>query len=253
MNDMNIGIQLYSVRDEIEKYGLDAVLESLKLAGCNAVEFAGFYGLTPEEMKSKLEKYGLRPLSAHIGIDSIIPSLPYIDALAIKEVYIPGYPTDKLKDEAGYGEFLAKVKKVKAELDMRGVTFGYHNHARELEGEDLIDKMTRDIPGFYSELDIYWAHAAGRSSTELIEKYGSRLSALHIKDMDKNADPKSPRELPNAIIGEGQCSAEECFNRAADNGVRTFIIEVEFYPTVYTEYIKQSCENINNFIKRRGN
>ena len=90
MKEINIGIQLYSVRDEIKNFGVDTVFATLRDCGCNTVEFAGFYGLAPEEMKAKLEKYSLRPLAAHIRVDDIEENLPYIDKLGIKKVYIPG-------------------------------------------------------------------------------------------------------------------------------------------------------------------
>ena len=248
MKNINIGIQLYSVRDEIKEFGVDTVFAALHDCGCNTVEFAGFYGLSPEEMKEKLQKYSLHPLAAHIGVDSVEENLPYIDALGISKVYIPGYPIDKLLDDAGYNEFIEKVKKVKEMLDTRGVSFGYHNHAREFEGgRDIVYKMTSDVDGFSSELDIYWAKAAGRDPKEVIEGYGKKITALHIKDMDMRADPSDPEKFPNAIIGEGQCDAEEAFNAARKIGVDTFILEVEFYPCDYKEYIKKSIENISKY------
>jgi len=143
MKSINIGIQLYSVRDEIKELGVDKVFEILRECGCNTVEFAGFYGLTPDEMKAKLEKYGLRPLAAHIKVDDVEANLAYIDALGIEKIYIPSYPRDEMNGE-GYAVFLEKVRAVKALLDSRGVAFGYHNHARELEGGvDMLDKMSR--------------------------------------------------------------------------------------------------------------
>lgn len=248
MNSINIGIQLFSVRDEIKEFGVDAVFAALRDCGCNTVEFAGFYGLTPEEMKAKLEKYSLRPLAAHIGVDDIEKNLPYIDALGISKVYIPGYSVDLLISDDGYAEFIGKVKKVKALLDARGIAFGYHNHASEFEGgRDLVYKMTEDVDGFSAELDIYWAKAAGREPTEVIASYGKKITALHIKDMDNRAEPSDPEKFPNAIIGEGQCDTEAAFHTARAIGVDTFILEVEFYPCDYKEYIKKSVENINKY------
>lgn len=250
MKNINIGIQLYSVRDEIKEYGVDAVFAALKEAGLNTVEFAGFYGLTPAEMKAKCEKYGLRPLASHTSIGAFEEQLPYIDELGIKMVYIPSYYIDKLTDPEGYREFLDLANAMGEKLRERGIRFGYHNHHRELLGEDLLMKMANDLEDFTIELDIYWACAAGKDPVELIKSYGKKLSALHIKDMDKKADPSSPRELPNAIIGEGQCNAEECFRAAYGNGVDTYILEVEYYPCDYKEYIKKSVDAINGFVEK---
>ena len=82
------GIQLYSVKDEIKEYGLDAVLAEIKKAGYDCVEFAGFYGLTPDEMAEKLEKYGLKGVSAHMPASAVAENLPYIDRLGIERVYV---------------------------------------------------------------------------------------------------------------------------------------------------------------------
>ena len=250
MKDINIGIQLYSVYHEIEKYGIDEVFRALSEAGCNTVEFAGFYGLSPKEMKEKLEKYSLRPLAAHIRVDDIEKNLPYIDELGIQKVYIPGYSIDLLLDKDGFAEFVEKVKRVKALLDARGVAFGYHNHAKEfIDGRNIVYDMTDAVPGFSSELDIYWAKAAGREPVEVIESYGDKITALHIKDMDKRAEPSDPEKFPNAIIGEGQCNAEAAFRAACEIGVDTFILEVEFYPCDYKEYIKKSVDKINEYAR----
>ncbi len=248
MKELNLGIQLYSVREEIEKYGLDEVLGALSEAGCDTVEFAGFYSLTPKEMKEKLEKYNLKPLSAHIALDGIVENLPFIDELKIEAVYIPWYDKAKLENAESYEEFKKKVSEVKPELDRRGVKLGYHNHAHELTDCDLLDRISTDT-GISLELDIYWATAAAKVPTELIKKYGKRLTALHIKDMHKAAVPSDPTKYPNAIIGEGQCEAEKAFNAAVAEGVDTFILEVEYYPCDYKEYIKKSIDNIKKFSK----
>ncbi len=247
---MTIGLQLYSVREEIEKYGLDTVLKGISDAGCRAVEFAGFYGLTPKEMKEKLEKYSLIPHSAHIGVNDIEKNLPYIDELGIREVYIPWYDCELLRTEEGFAEFINKVNKIKPELDRRGVLLGYHNHSAEFaEGRDLLDELSSSIPDFKLELDIFWSHAAGKDSLALIKKYGKRLHALHLKDMNKLCDIKEPCALPHAIVGEGQCDAEACTRLAAAQGVRTFIIEVEGFPCDYKEYLEKSIKNINEYLE----
>ncbi len=247
---ITIGLQLYSVRAEIEKSGLDSVLKAISRAGCRAVEFAGFYGLTPAEMKKKLDEYSLIPHSAHIGADQIIENLPYIDELGIKEVYIPWYDCALLRTEDGYSEFKSKVSNIKSELDKRGVIFGYHNHKNEFdEGLDLLDIMSSEIKNFKIELDIFWALAANMDSVELIKKYGKRLHALHLKEMNKHCKIDEPCALPHAIVGEGQCRTEECIREAQKSGVRTFIIEVEGFPCDYEEYLEKSIININKYLE----
>ncbi|MBR2988427.1 MAG: sugar phosphate isomerase/epimerase [Clostridia bacterium] len=244
---MNIGIQLYSVREEIAKEGLESVLAKIAKAGYDSVEFAGFYGLTPTQMKELLAKYGLKPLSAHIGVNDIEGNLPYIDELGIKFVFIPWNNYEGLSGQ-NYVDFCNALHKAKKLLDSRGVVFGYHNHAHEYEhGADKVYDLITDIDGFTAELDIFWAVAGGHEPTSLMSKYGDALVALHIKDMDKRANPTNPREYPNAIVGEGQCNAEKAMKFALGQGVENFILEVEGYPCDYEEYLVKSCENIKKF------
>ena len=63
---MKNAIQLYSLREMIEREGVEAVFEAVSKAGFEGIEFAGFYGLTPEEMKTLIEKYNLNAISAHL-------------------------------------------------------------------------------------------------------------------------------------------------------------------------------------------
>ena len=246
---MNIGIQLYSVREEIANEGLETVLAKIKNAGYDCVEFAGFYGKTPAEVKELLAKYDLKPLSAHIGANDIETNLPYIDELGIKYVFVPWNSYEGLCGQ-NYVDFCNAVHKAKKLLDSRGVVFGYHNHAQEYNnGEDKVYDLITDIDGFTAELDIFWAVAGGHKPTSLMEKYGDALVALHIKDMDKRANPTNPREFPNAIVGEGQCGAREAMEKALCMGVETFILEVEGYPCDYEEYLIKSCQNIKKFAK----
>ena len=74
--------------------------------------------------------------------------------------------------------------------------------------------------------------------------------ASRVKDMDERADPSDPEKFPNAIIGEGQCNTERAFAAAYKLGIDTYILEVEYFPSDYAEYIKKSIENINAYYEK---
>jgi len=70
--EKKIGLQLYSVRDTINK-DFKGTIAALAEMGFKDVEAAGyingkFYGLTPEEFKAELEAVGLSALSSHTTI-----------------------------------------------------------------------------------------------------------------------------------------------------------------------------------------
>ena len=58
MSKFKLGLQLYTIRDEMEK-DMDACLKKVKEMGYDCVEFAGFFGKSAEEVKAILDKYGL--------------------------------------------------------------------------------------------------------------------------------------------------------------------------------------------------
>ncbi|MFQ9738758.1 MAG: hypothetical protein ACLR06_14315 [Christensenellaceae bacterium] len=56
---MKYGVQLYSLRETAEREGAEKILQMVSEAGYDGVEFAGFYGRTPEEMKELLKNTSL--------------------------------------------------------------------------------------------------------------------------------------------------------------------------------------------------
>lgn len=241
---MKIGVQLYSVREQIKEKGLDEVLAMIRRAGYDCVEFAGFYGLGVDEVKNLLKKHGLDGVSAHISPDAIEEQLPYVDGIGIKNVFIPWNNYEGLSGEK-YVEFVKKIKAVKPLMDERGINFGYHNHADEFRnGDDKVFELMHDVDGLTGELDIYWATAAGLDPVKVMEKYGKRLTALHIKDMDPDAPLNNPTSKPNAVIGEGKSHAKEAFDKAKEMGLGLAVLEVEFFPCDPEEYLTRSRKNM---------
>lgn len=247
---MKLGVQLYSLRNQIKEHGVEEVLKMVAKAGYSCVEFAGFYGLTPKEMKALLDKYHLEGISAHINIDEIIPQLDYIDEIGIKSVYIPWMSGDDLKNNMD--ALVEQIKTVKKELDKRGVVFGYHNHDQEYKnGEDLVKQLLDKTEGFYSEIDTYWVKMAGLDPVEKMKEYGDRLKCLHIKEL-KTVGVKTD---PNPVVGEGCVGFKEIFDLGNKMGIQLAILEVEGFPCEPAEYLKRSYENmkkLSNKILRLG-
>lgn len=245
--DMTVGVQLYSLRESVKNEGLDAVLRKVAAAGFDCVETAGFYGLSPGEVARLISKHGLKVCSAHISAGEMAAAVPYIEALGIKQVYIPWCGDREL-----YGEFdftVRAVREAQSLLAGMGVALGYHNHAREYSGgNDRVADIMAAVPGLTAELDIFWATAAGLNPADLIKKYGKRLSALHIKEMNAHADLSDPAALPEAVPGEGRSGCREAIALAVRAGVGRYVLEAEHIPFDEEKYLAASAVAIRKMI-----
>ena len=81
---MKYGVQLYSLREMAQEKGMEAILKTVADAGYQGVEFAGFHGCSPEEIKSLLEKYNLVAVAAHIPAEFVEENINYIKMLNLK-------------------------------------------------------------------------------------------------------------------------------------------------------------------------
>lgn len=242
---MKFGIQLYSVRKEIEERGLETMLQVIKNAGYDCVECAGFYGLSPEEMRKTLDKFGLKAFSAHLGAAAIEQTLPYIDELELERVYIPWVATEDFEGEK-FEAVVETVQKAKALLDQRGVLLGYHNHAHEYkDGNDCVWKLVNAVPGVTVQMDIFWVAVAGLDPIELMDKYGDKLSCIHVKELawEKSADGG----FLHAIVGQGKSKSKEVIEKAVQTGIDAFILEVEGFPCDVEEYLVKSLDAMKAF------
>ena len=242
---MKFGVQLYSLREKAEREGAEAVFAAVSAAGYDGVEFAGFYGKTPAEIAALCEKYHLEPVSAHIRSEAVEESLPYIDALGIRYVFIPWAGLEELETPEKYAAFLEAAARAKELLSARGVVFGYHNHAHEFEGgRELIAKIVADA-GISAELDVFWATVAGRDAVKEMKKLEGKLALVHIKE----AAAVSPAESAQPVVGEGAVDMRGVFAEAARQGIPWALLEVEKYPCPEDEYLKKSLVNMKKLSK----
>lgn len=130
MKNFKVGIQLYSIRDAMER-DMDKALKAVKDMGYDYVEFAGYYGKTAEEVKSILDKYGLEAISVHQSIDLFEEqgqtAVDYIKTLGVKYSAIPWYPVDEFFPE-NIAATIEKFRNVSKLLKDNGIQLMYHNH-----------------------------------------------------------------------------------------------------------------------------
>ena len=77
----NLGIQLFTVRDKVSSLGFEVVFETLASYGYKEIEFAGYTrarsepGIMPEDDQGAAQRYGLRAIGSHRGLDNFRTNL----------------------------------------------------------------------------------------------------------------------------------------------------------------------------------
>ncbi len=192
-----IYLQLYSFGHE-STLSLKEKLRVTADIGFTGVEFAGGYdNISAEELKQWLDEYNLEAISAHVPMNAISTSLPYMATLGAKMLIVPSHPFASKSEAIEVAELLNQHAK---EGESYGIRVGYHNHTSEFyldEGKPLLDYVIENTdPNLVSfELDCGWASAAGVNPVEYIRKHSGRFIAVHVKENSKVLGPDKPRSL----------------------------------------------------------
>lgn len=219
-NLKNVGLQLYTVREDMNKDAL-GTLRQIKSIGYSHVESAGynkrqFYGQSKENFKMILEDLGLKMYSGHTatgigaGKDSYNMSNNWEavceDAAFMGQKYIVcgWFSPDERKTIDDYKRFAQLFNKCGEKAKEYGLQFCHHNHDFEflpLGGlvpyDILLNETDKNLVKF--ELDHYWTQKANVDSIQLMNKHKGRFPLWHIKDMD-NTPSKSFTEVGSGII-----------------------------------------------------
>lgn len=272
MKQFKVGLQLYSVRDAMEK-DMDATLKAVKEMGYDYVEFAGYFGKTAEEVKALLDKYELKAISVHQATDLFEKegkaAVDYLNTIGVEYSAIPWYDKNELYNN--WDETVKKFAEVSKLLKAGGIQLMYHNHDFEfvkIDGEYVLDKLysTLDAETLMPEIDTCWVHYAGVDPSEYVRKYAGRIKVLHLKDFVCKKLGGGPvyalidedgNEIKNASkedngfkftpVGSGIQNWNEILTAADEAGVEYVIVEQDdSYETCSLEAAKMSRDYLKS-------
>lgn len=272
MKQFKVGLQLYSVRDAMEK-DMDATLKAVKEMGYDYVEFAGYFGKTAEEVKTLLDKYELKAISVHQATDLFEKegkaAVDYLNTIGVEYSAIPWYDKNELYNN--WDETVKKFAEVSKLLKAGGIQLMYHNHDFEfvkIDGEYVLDKLYRtlDAETLMPEIDTCWVHYAGVNPAEYVRKYSGRIKVLHLKDFVCKKLGGGPvyalidedgNEIKNASkedngfkftpVGSGIQNWNEILTAADEAGVEYVIVEQDdSYETCSLEAAKMSRDYLKS-------
>lgn len=238
----NIGLQLYTVRANIEK-DLVLTLKEVNKIGYKYIELANyangkFYGLSPEEFKKIVDDIGLEILSSHTQVEGKGITLDNAKLMAESHAKVGSkycvQPWINAEDRniASYHKMVADWNKVGEIMKEHGIKFGYHNHNFEFNTLDGIvpyfdiymKEMDKDLVTM--EIDLFWAAKAGIDVVDMFNKYPGRFELFHLKDGYTTEAPfYEPVSVDMAPVGTGLVNFKEILAAKDIAGMKYMIVE----------------------------
>lgn len=249
----NPGIQLYSLRDDMEK-DAKGTLKAVAAIGYKEIESypgsKGFlWGMKPAEFKSYMSELGLTPVSTHTGIEKNMPELMDQAAGAgFKNFVVSWIGKEKRENLDGFRKVADEFNQLGEQSKKAGLQFGYHNHDYpfiEMDGQIPFDVlMAATDPKLVTyELDLFWVVEPGKDPVTFFNKYPGRFSMAHVKDRD----PKNAKF--STIIGQGNLDLSKMMTAGQKAGVKHYFVEVEEYGTLTpTESVRQSIAGMKKLV-----
>jgi sugar phosphate isomerase/epimerase len=235
---MPIGLQLYTVRDHMEK-DVEGTIKRVAEIGYREVELGdpNYYGEKPAELRRILTDQGLKAISTHLDESQLKSDLEKHIAEA-KECGVSYIGLSSLDEHDR--ESLEAVKRdaewfnqIGKSVSGAGCRFFYHGHNFDyanVGGAVIYDELIRRTdPKFVNfELDCFWCVRAGKDPVDYFQRFPGRFPQLHIKDLKPGYPPTTGEDFrPGAFteVGQGVIDWKKIFKAARAGGMKHFYVE----------------------------
>jgi sugar phosphate isomerase/epimerase len=236
-----VGLQLYTVRSLL-KDDFEGTLAKVAEIGYGEVEFAGYFGRTPKEVRAALDQNGLAPVSSHVEYELLGEKWPAtLESAAVighRFLICPMVPDDLRAQTDGWKKVAETFNRAAEASRDAGIRFGYHNHHMELalvNGKRPYDTLLAETdPALVCmEMDLCWMTVGGADPLEYFHRYPGRFPLVHVKDVKAVPTP-GPSEayvpFPRAIaemtdVGQGIIDWKRIFAQSKEAGIEHYIVE----------------------------
>lgn len=237
-----VGLELYSVREEMKK-DLEGTVKAVAKLGYPGVEFySPYFDWTPDyarQIRKLLDDLKIRCYSTHNSAKSFAPE-NVAKAIELNGIlgsrYVVMASAGKVTGLDGWKKVAETLSAAAEKMKAAKMGVGYHNHAAEfkpLEGQLPIEVLAagtgKDV---MLQLDIGTCVEAGKDPVAWIEKNPGRIRCIHCKDWSGE-----PNKGYRVLFGEGVSPWKKIFAAAEKTGgVEYYLIEQEGadYPAMET-------------------
>ncbi len=220
-----IGLQLYTVRHQMEK-DVEGTIARVAATGYREVEFAGYFGKSPRDVRALLDHHGLSSPSSHVSLApdqwrAALDAAPVVGHRYLVIAWIPAEERHTLDD---YKRWAERLNRAATEAKAAGLQFAYHNHDFEfvpLDGKLPYDVLlTETDPKLVQlEMDLYWMVKGGQDPLAYFARWPGRFPMVHVKDSAGPPDHKM------AAVGAGKIDFRKIFAQSDQAGIRHYFVE----------------------------
>jgi sugar phosphate isomerase/epimerase len=224
---MNIALQLYTLKDLIEKNGIEYVLGHVFEIGYEGVEL---YTPIPKRI---IERSELKVVGCVIDFRTLKHNtakvFEYCASVKCPTVSISGFSDQELNSKT-----IDDVEQVLDLSDDFNIELLYHIHGNEFK-ENFIYKFLSSCK-IKIEPDIYWLYLA-TDYLQFLEQYSQRCVYVHLRDIDTTG--------AGTEIGTGIINIDEVIRILKDT-CKWYVVEQEEFKMNKIESIKKSFEQLRD-------
>jgi len=228
-----IGLELYSVRDEL-KADLMGTVRAVAQMGYECVEFySPYYDWTPDyakQVRKLLDELKIRCHSTHNSFRGLtaegLPKAIELNQIIGSKHIVMASP-GRIENLDSWKRVAETLTAASAKLKSLGMRAGYHNHGAEwpaVEGKRPMDVIATGTPkDVVLQLDTGPCFELGIDAVAFIKANPGRITSMHVKDWSPG-EGKGYRVL----VGEGSGKWKEIMDAAESvGGIEYYLIEQE--------------------------
>jgi sugar phosphate isomerase/epimerase len=240
-----VGLQLYTVRDLMKK-DFEGTIAKVAQVGYKEVEFAGYFGKSPQDVRKILDANKLTSPSEHVPYDTVEKKWPETleaaHTLGQTFVVCPWIEVSQRKEADGWKRAAELFNHAGEEAQKAGIQFAYHNHAFEFEpSQALGGKLPYDFllaetdPKLVKlEMDLCWITVGGHDPLEYFNRYPGRFPLVHVKDWSTKGPggndyggATGAASKPGHIVdpGQGEVDFKRVFAQSGKAGIQHYFVE----------------------------
>ena len=243
-----IALQLYSVRNDCQA-DLFGVLKQVAAMGYNGVEFAGYYGHDPKEIKKALDDLGLKAEGTHTPIgdfsdENFEKMVETHKTLGAEFAIIPWIPEDMRNSVDAAHLTAVKLTELASKVSEVGLRTGFHAHEGDMHplpgGTTAWDILAGGTPtSFIMQYDTANGMSVGADPVKPILEWPGRAVSVHLKAEE------------SSYVGEGAIPWEEVFKACETiGGTQWYVVEHEAESELTPlESVKRCIDNLRKLGK----